>query len=246
MTKFSKSCIGNHIRSIRSSFINKARTLCDSELREIKHIIKSGENDSHNLDELTMESDAVFIRRLETFPQALKMSFWENHFEWKSLECYPQICGRMLDFGCGSGHLDIMLARNGMTVKGIDLSPIGISIANNLKSKEVIQVQERLSFEVADVTKVSPREELFDSAWSAHVFEHITDPGPVLKGMKNWLKPGAYLLISVPLGFAHDDPGHVNHFENGEQLSSFLEEYITVERIDISSEYNVIRALCRV
>jgi len=232
-------------RSLRSFLNNKIRIAFDQELRAIRRIITDGEKRAEELDELSRESDAVFVRRLWTFPQALKMSFWENHFEWKSIKNYPKIHGRMLDFGCGSGHLDVMLARNGMTVKGIDLSRIGITIANYLKSKEEPEIQARLSFEVADVTKAGPAHELFDSAWSAHVFEHISDPGPVLLGLRRWLKPGGYLLISVPLGFAHDDPGHVNHFENAKQLNDFLAKHITVERIDTSVHYGVLRALCK-
>jgi len=127
----------------------------------------------------------------------------------------------------------------------LDLSPVGIAIAKYLQTMESAEVRKKLSFEVADITNNRENPILFDSAWSSHVFEHITNPAPILKGLGNWLKPGANLLISVPLGYAYDDPGHVNHFADGEELKRFLGDSVTVSRIDISQENQVIRALCR-
>ncbi len=230
---------------LKSLISNWQQKYCDSELRAIKRIIELGALSSVRADKILSEHDEIFVRRLEVFPQALKISYWENHFEWESLNEYPEIDGRILDFGCGSGHLDVMLARTGRIVHGIDLSNIGITIANYLKSKEDKAIQERLSFSVSDVTESMPDCEKFDSAWSAHVFEHISDPGPVLKSLRHWLKPDAYILISVPLGHAYDDPGHVNHFSNKTQFETFLKNHICVEKIDICEQNQVIRALGR-
>ena len=228
----------------KGSIRNKLRVLLDPELRAIRRLIEHEKKNSIETDPVVLESDNVFINRIETFPLALKMSFWERHFELESLREFEEIHGHILDFGCGSGHLALMLARKGMVVHGIDLSRIGISIANFLKAKENAQVQSRLSFEIVDVTKQDRKSDLFDSAWSAHVFEHIANPGPVLAGLRTWLKPEAHLLISVPRGFAYDDPGHVNHFGTGEELRTFLSPYVTVKRISVSEPYSVIRALC--
>jgi 2-polyprenyl-3-methyl-5-hydroxy-6-metoxy-1,4-benzoquinol methylase len=172
------------------------------------------------------------------------MSFWKDHFEWKSVGAYPGISGTVLDFGCGSGHLDVMLARQGYRVHGVDMSAIGIRIAEYLKSKESAAVQAGLSFQLADVTRELPTGAPFDSAWSSHVFEHIADPGPVFEGLSRWLKRGASLLISVPLGRAYDDPGHVHHFDDGLQLRAHLSRYVEISRIDVSHEHQVIRAVC--
>lgn len=230
---------------LRETITNKMHVYLDPELRAISRVIKEGGKRVDFVDELTRESDEVFLRRLDVFPQAFKMSFWENHFEWKSLKYFPEVSGRILDFGCGTGHLDVMLARDGRIVHGIDLSPLAISIGNFLKSKEKAFVQSSLAFSVANVTKDKPAGELFDSGWSSHVFEHIADPAPILGGLRNWLKPDGYLLISVPLGDAYDDPGHINHFSDAKQLNAYLHGHVSVERIDVSVEYQVIRALCR-
>jgi radical SAM superfamily enzyme YgiQ (UPF0313 family)/SAM-dependent methyltransferase len=236
-TNLAKKII-NIIKKVKNKIVKIIhRSSVDLEISAIKKIIRRVYPSN--------EYDNIFIERLKVFPQALKMSFWKDHFEWKSINDYPEIKGKILDFGCGSGHLDILLARNGRVVHGIDLSYIGISIANYLKEKEREDVRNRLSFTVTDVTRDLPKGELFDSAWSAHVFEHIVYPGPILTGMREWLKPQAYLLISVPLGYAYDDPSHVNHFFNEKDLISYLNGYIKVERINVSEEYNVLRALCK-
>jgi 2-polyprenyl-3-methyl-5-hydroxy-6-metoxy-1,4-benzoquinol methylase len=101
-----------------------------------------------------------------------------------------------------------------------------------------------VSFSVADVISQKPSGVLFDSAWSAHVFEHIAEPGPVLAGLKNWVKPGGHFLISVPLGNAYDDPGHVNHFFSAHDFLHFLNPHIKVENVEENHEFLVIRALC--
>jgi len=221
-------------------FKNLVKTSLDPELVAIGKIIRN----AGVSETAAQECNDIFVQRLRKYPGALKLSFWENHFEWQAVGNYPEIHGRILDFGCGSGHSDIFLARSGYEIHGVDLSSVGINIANFLRDKEPVDVRQRLSFSLANIVTDCP-ESRFDSAWSSHVFEHITDPAPILKGLKNWLKPGAYLLISVPLGYAYDDPGHVNHFADGEDLKRFLGNSVEVSRIDISRQYQVVRALCR-
>lgn len=224
---------------MRKNFIKKLLwEKTDTEIKSIEQIIKEVPDSSG-------ECNQVFIDRLQKNREALKMSFWEEHFEWKSLGMYPELKGRILDFGCGSGHMDVILARNGSTVHGIDLSPIGINIANHLRSSESDEVKKRLSFQLADVTIERPNDQQFDAAWACHVFEHIKDPQPVICGLREWLRPGAFMLISVPLGYAYDDPGHVIHFEDERHLIEYLQRYVSVQRVDICSQDCVLRALVR-
>lgn len=241
--KIRRIMLAPNIIQIIPRFKNWLMVVADPELRDLRRVINCSAFVSQN-STLATDCDQIYIQRLRTAPKALKMFFWENHFEWKVVREYPEIRGHILDFGCGSGHSDILLARKGYKLHGVDLSPIGIAIATYLIAKENAEIRERLSFEVADVTKTRTTQILFDSAWSSHVFEHIADPTPILHGLKSWLKPWAHLLISVPLGYAYDDPGHVNHFANGEELQNYLGEMVTVIRIDISREFQVIRALC--
>jgi SAM-dependent methyltransferase len=228
---------------VRGTLRNLGLRLLSPEVRAVARIIRHP--DPHRT-QVQAECDSVFTERLRRNTSALRMRFWEDHFEWKDLlGLYPEIDGHMLDFGCGSGHSDVLLARRGRRVYGVDLSPIAIRIAEYYRAREPARVQENLEFEVRDITTPNDLGIRFDSAWSSHVFEHIAEPGPVLRGLEQYLEPGAPLLISVPFRHAYDDPGHVNHFYSPDDLRRFLDPHITVERVDLREEHQVLRALCR-
>lgn len=227
------------------TMLTMAQVWLDPELRAVGKVIRATAT-AAPASVTRAECDCIFLDRLSKHPASLKLSFWEDHFEWRSLADYPQIRGHVLDFGCGSGHLDVMLARSGQHVHGIDMSPVGISIANHLRSRESDVVRKRLSFAAVDVTAARPGgEPLFDSAWSAHVFEHVPDPAPVFESLTRWLKPDASMLISVPLGNAYDDPGHVHHFRDREAIRAHFGSHVDITKIDISDAFQVIRVLCR-
>lgn len=223
---------------------NMLRVYTDRDLRAMRRIILDYQRKSSVEDLLIQECDQIFKDRLTNNPKALKMSFWKDHFEWQSLAVYPEIKDKILDFGCGSGHSDIYLARTGRYVHGVDMSPLGIRIANYLRENENGEVKNRLSFAVVDITKDHPNGELFASAWSSNVFEHVPDPGPLLLGLRKWLKPGAFLLISVPFGNAYDDPGHINHYYDESEIRVYLNNHLNIQKIDISEQYQMIRVLC--
>jgi SAM-dependent methyltransferase len=212
--------------------IKKAVVLLDPELRTIRRIIR------RNRD----VPDSIFSRRLERLPFSLKLSYWENHFEWKSALSYPEIAGRILDFGCGSGHADIFLARNGRVVYGVDVNPVGIEIARFFRSRECEDVRRNLRFEVKDVTSDRCMDPC-DSVWASHVFEHIRDPEPIFRGLRNWVRTGAHILISVPLGDSYDDSDHVHHWKDQEEAENHFRKYIRIAKTDLSHEHQVVRVL---
>ncbi|WP_425060458.1 Ubiquinone biosynthesis O-methyltransferase, mitochondrial [Sporomusa carbonis] len=189
--------------------------------------------------------DQAFVDRLDTYPVALKMAFWENHCEYLAVRECRELEGVLLDFGCGSGHMDILLAREGRTVCGIDLSPNGIAIANYFRSKESLEVQKRVSFLVADITKPRTDKMRFDCVWAADVFQYISDPEQIFRSLRNWVKGGACMLISVHPRHAYYDPRHVQFFNDAEELKVFLNKYISVLRVDTDNKHNVLRALCK-
>jgi 2-polyprenyl-3-methyl-5-hydroxy-6-metoxy-1,4-benzoquinol methylase len=214
----------------------------DAELADIANLIVTMCGRERNA--LQIECDQVFIDRLQLNPQALKTEFWLDHFEWKQVLEYPEISGHVLDFGCGSGHLAIMLARQGRQLFGLDASPVGIALANRAREREVAPVQQRLAFLEADVTLGNHTGIMFDSAISLHVFEHISDPGPIIASLRHFVRKGGHLLISVPYKNAYDDPGHVNHFNSVHELRAFLQPHIEVGKIELREETKVLKAVC--
>lgn len=230
--------IGKSINEFLTKKSSTQKVKNNDELQEIKEIIKNGQKNEN-------PNDQVFIDRLIYNINAFKMEFWENHFELDAIKMYPEIRGKILDFGCGTGHMDILLAREGKIIHGIDLSPVGINIANYFKEKEMESVRRHVQFTVEDITKAPQNDELYDSVWTCHVFEHIANIKPIIDGLRKRVKIGAYMLISVPLGYAYDDPGHINHFFNPEELKQFLKSYIEVVDIKMDNKNKVLRALCK-
>jgi len=236
----------NKFSSIIRDIWNLQQYFPDKELNSIIKIINSGYSRYYSSNPNMEECDFVFIDRLHKYPCALKLPFWENHFEWQDLlNDYPQIDGLIMDFGCGSGHSDIFLARMGKNIYAVDLSPIGINIANYYLEKEIDSVKNRLRFELLDITDEKKNNVIVDAVWSSHVFEHIQNPEPIIKGLRQYVKAKGLMLISVPFGNAYDDLGHINHFYSENELENYLNPFITVVEIKKNLKNQVLRAICQ-
>jgi trans-aconitate methyltransferase len=110
----------------------------------------------------------------------------KHSFVWKMaaglldlLEAKPG--ERILDLGCGTGHLTAQIAAKGASVVGID------------RSAEMIQqAREKypaLQFEVMDARKIS-FPELFDAVFSNATLHWIKEPERVAAGIAKALRPG--------------------------------------------------------
>ncbi len=93
----------------------------------------------------------------------------------------PQAGERILDVGCGTGHLTQEIASYGAEVLGIDSAETMI-----LRSR---QNYPNLQFAVLDATKLEFIEE-FGAVFSNAVLHWIKEPEKVIAGVWNSLKPG--------------------------------------------------------
>jgi O-antigen biosynthesis protein len=104
---------------------------------------------------------------------------------------------RVLEFGCGAGHMTQALCKQGCRVVGVEVDPT--AGADNLEAEEVL---------VADLDRDDFIEKLrgrdFDVALFGDVLEHLRDPGKVLTRVREVLVPGGFIVISVP-NVAHFD-----------------------------------------
>lgn len=209
----------------------------DIQLQEIATIINNSDlNDIYNQG---------FKERLDSYSQALKMSFWVNHFDAHYMINSPYVNGKILDFGCGSGHIDVVVARHGYTVHGIDLSSAGIGIANYIKSLEDDNVKSNLSFSLEDVTSEPDVYHQYDCCMSTKVFEHILNPQDIIAGIGKRVKPGGFLIVSVPLGHAYDCESHVHHFADEKALENHFKPFIEVVIIEKDATNQVLRAVLK-
>lgn len=93
----------------------------------------------------------------------------------------PKAGERILDVGCGTGHLTAQIAASGAVTCGIDQSPEMIRQARE-KFPE-------LRFEVMDAREIS-LEEPFDAVFSNATLHWIKEPERVIRGIVKVLEPG--------------------------------------------------------
>lgn len=97
---------------------------------------------------------------------------------------------RVVDFGCGTGHLAMQLAPDVQTVVGLDHSPAMLEAAlqqtQDLSSLQLIET---------DLAQVPLKTESFDAALCVLVVTYLDDPVPVLREMSRVLRPGGKAII---------------------------------------------------
>src|SRR5262245_60823142 len=99
---------------------------------------------------------------------------------------------RVLELGCGSGHISQALRQQGCSVVGIEIHPEAARSAAAFCERIITGDLDYLDFgrELGD--------DRFDVVLAADVLEHLKDPLSVLKSVKDYLKPHGYFAISVP------------------------------------------------
>ena len=93
----------------------------------------------------------------------------------------PRAGERILDLGCGTGHLTAQIAESGARVTGVDLSAEMVVAARS--------AYPNLKFEVSDARELSFRDE-FDAVFSNAALHWIHEPERVLQGVWNALHLG--------------------------------------------------------
>jgi ubiquinone/menaquinone biosynthesis C-methylase UbiE len=93
---------------------------------------------------------------------------------------------RVLEIGCGQGHLTTRLAQRGVDITGIDANPTAPEVSG---SQRVMHMRaEHLDFADAE----------FDAIVSVHAIEHIPPLEQAASEMARVLKPGAPALFIYP------------------------------------------------
>ncbi|MCZ7622145.1 MAG: class I SAM-dependent methyltransferase [Candidatus Kuenenia sp.] len=137
---------------------------------------------------------------------------WFFNFNVASLP--PLAPGRLLEVGCASGVFLHHMAGQGWQVEGIEFS------------EKAAQAAAQHGYHVhAGPLETAPKpDEPFDLVVGWMVLEHLHDPIGGLKKLREWTKPGAWLVLSVPNSaslefrlfkekwYALQLPNHLHHF----------------------------------
>jgi SAM-dependent methyltransferase len=103
---------------------------------------------------------------------------------------------RVLEVGCGPGHLSIRLARrHGLEVTGLDLDPAMLARARTNTDRPGNRDQPRPSLLVGDVAALAFPDRSFDLVVSTLSMHHWADPTAGLTDIGRVLRPGARALI---------------------------------------------------
>jgi len=98
----------------------------------------------------------------------------------------PKSGDRVLEVGCGQGHLTKRLADRGVDITGIDANPNAPDVAET--DKVVYMLAEDLKFE----------SDRFDTILSVHAIEHIPPLEEAIAEMARVLKPGGQAMFIYP------------------------------------------------
>jgi SAM-dependent methyltransferase len=114
----------------------------------------------------------------------------------------------ILDVGCGTGFLSLLLAQLGYTVTGIDLSaPM---------RAEALRKARRMGFAIdivegdAEAPDFPPH--TFDVVISRHLVWTLPDPVSAVRAWKKLLKPGGRVVIIDGVWTPRNLPGRIRHF----------------------------------
>jgi len=99
---------------------------------------------------------------------------------------------RVLELGCGPGHMSRILNERGCSVTAIEIDPIAAERASSFCDKVIVGDLDRLDL---DCELDSAR---FDVIIAADVLEHLREPAAVLRSVKKRLQPDGCLIVSIP------------------------------------------------
>ncbi len=105
---------------------------------------------------------------------------------------------RVLELGAASGHMSRVLKEKfGCTVVGVEIDPHWAEEARPFCERVIVGDLEKLDLaaELGD--------DRFDVVLCADVLEHLRDPWAVLTAVREYLKPGGEVVISVPNAAFH-------------------------------------------
>lgn len=133
----------------------------------------------------------------------------------------PDSPSDIVDLGCGTGTLSVLLAEAGHRVHGVDFSTEMLTRA----AEKARQADVQIELTQADVFDPPLPAETFDVVLSRHVLWALPDPALTLRRWVTLLRPGGRLLLVE----GHWSTGAGLTAEETEKLLSELGESITIK-----------------
>ncbi|HEY8306140.1 MAG TPA: class I SAM-dependent methyltransferase [Lapillicoccus sp.] len=106
-------------------------------------------------------------------------------------EHLPEPPADVLDLGCGTGTLTVLLAEGGHRVHGVDLAPAMVAAAR----AKIAASGTTATVEVGDASDPPGRAGAYDVVLTRHVLWALPDPSAALSRWVRLLRPGGRLLL---------------------------------------------------
>ena len=142
---------------------------------------------------------------------------------------------RVLDVGCGEGILELLLARRGIEVTGVDIDSVVLDFAREMLSKEPDEVRGRVELVHGDFIRSGVVKGRFDTVILGEVLDHVDDPRAMLDRCLQHLRPAGLVVTTTHLG--------LNSGEDGRQplrltdTIKLLRPRLALEVIEIEDEH---------
>ncbi|MFT5328786.1 MAG: tellurite methyltransferase [Planctomycetaceae bacterium] len=149
---------------------------------------------------------------------------------------------RALDIACGLGHNSVWLAQHGWNVDGVDVSPSGLTLAQ----QHATELRCKVSWLEADLDDWQPAEDSYDLTIVFRFLDRVTVPRVVNAGLRS----GGWLIYETFAAGQLDRPdGHIRNpaftLAPGELPKLFPDFDVISFREDTFNDRTVQRTLAR-
>jgi SAM-dependent methyltransferase len=139
--------------------------------------------------------------------------------------------GDALDAGCGHGAISLLLAEQGRTVVGLDISPTAIAAARGIAHNKDLRT---VSYEIADITSFTGHDNRFSTIVDSTLFHSLPEEAidSYQRAIFRAAAPGAsYFVLVFKNGSFPDDYEFKPHEYSREQLHETVGKYWTIDEI---------------
>ena len=179
--------------------------------------------------ELVEKLNAQYQSKAREFVKAHPNSIEATRINW----FIEKLEGRILDIGCADGIVEVLAAKKGFEVVGVDIIDECLEKARESIKNESLDIKTKISFVKAWAEKLPFFTFSFDTVILAETLEHVADPFKALEEGHRVLANGGQILISVPNGNCRF-PSHFRHYTK-ESLVAQVGKYFKCS-IDESGE----------